>query len=95
MIEKKQRGVSVSLANEHEARLTLAKGQEFRNNWDEKNIYILPKLTRDDALKENQMSKIQRELLDGGVPEEKLSIRNLEPYNNGQANLDIQNFTAH
>ena len=50
MIEKKQRVVSVSLANKHEAKLTVAKSQEFRNISDERNIYILPKLTRDDEL---------------------------------------------
>ena len=33
---------------------------------------MLPALTRDDALKENQMLKKRRELLDGGVPKEKL-----------------------
>ena len=48
----KQRVVLVTLANEHEARITLAKGREFRNN-----IYILPALTKDDSLKANQMQK--------------------------------------
>ena len=44
---------------------------------------MLPALSRDDALKENQMLKKRRELLDGGVPKEKLKILNLELYSDG------------
>ena len=68
---KKPRALLVTLANEHEARITLAKSREFRKNLVERNIHIPPALTRDDALKENQMLKKRRELLDGGVPKEK------------------------
>ena len=53
---------------------------------------MLPALTRDDALKDNKMLKKRRELLDGGVPREKLKIRNLEIYNDGlKVQLDVQN----
>ena len=53
---------------------------------------MLPALSRDDALKENQMLKKRRELLHGGVLKEKLKIRNLELYNNGvKVQLDVQN----
>ena len=53
---------------------------------------MLPALSRDDALKENQMLKKRRELLDGDVPKEKLEIRNLELYNDGvKVQLDVQN----
>ena len=49
-------------------------------------------LSRDDALKEHQMLKKRRELLDGGVPKEKLKIRNLELYNDGvKVQMDVQN----
>ena len=89
---KKPRAVLVTLVNEHETRITLAKSREFRNNLDERNIYMLPALTRDDAQKENQMLKKQRELLDGGVPKEKLKVRNLELYNDGvKVQLVVQN----
>ena len=54
---KKPRAVLVNLANEHETRITLAKSQEFRNSLVERNIYMLPALSRDDALKENRMLK--------------------------------------
>ena len=92
MIEKKPRAVLVTLANEHETRITLTKSRECRNNLVERNIYILPALRRDDALKENQMLKKRTELLDGGVPKEKLKIRNLELYNDGvKVQLDVQN----
>ena len=52
-----------------------------------------PALSRDDALKENQMLKKRRELLDGAaVPKKKLKIRNLELYNDGvKVQLDVQN----
>ena len=57
MIEKKPRAVSVTLANEHKARITLAKSREFRNYLVERNIYTLPAMTSDDALKASQMLK--------------------------------------
>ena len=89
---KKPRPVLVNLAIEHETRITLAKSREFRKNVVERNIYMLQVLTRDDARKENQMLKKRRELLDGGVPKEKLKIRNLELYNDGvKVQLDIHN----
>ena len=93
---EKPRSVLVTLANEHETRITLAKSRKFRNNLVERSIYILPALTRNDALKENKMLKKRRELLDGGVPREKLIIRNLELYNDGvKVQLDKQNASAH
>ena len=80
---KKPRAVLVTLANEHETRITLAESREFRNSLVERKIYMLPALSRDDAMKENQRLKKRRELLDGGEPKEKLKIRNLELYNDG------------
>ena len=50
---KKPRAVIVTLANEHETRITLAKSREFRNSLVERKFYMLPALSRDDALKEN------------------------------------------
>ena len=43
---KKPRAVLVTLANEHEARITLAKSREFRNSLVERKIYILTALTK-------------------------------------------------
>ena len=78
--------------NTKQEMITLAKSREFRNSMVERNIYMLPALSRGEALKENQMLKKRRELLDGGVPKEKLKIRNLELYNDGvKVQLDVQN----
>ena len=71
---KNPRAVLVTLANEHETRITFATSQEFRNSLVERNIYMLPALSRNDALKEYQIFKKRRELLDGDVPKEKLKI---------------------
>ena len=43
---KKARAVLVTLANEHETRIILAKSREFRKNLVERNIYMLSALTR-------------------------------------------------
>ena len=48
-----------------------------------KNVYILPASSNEDAIKENQILKRRRELLDEGIPREKLKIRNLELFNDG------------
>ena len=66
---KKPRPLLVTVANEHQARLILAKSQEHREDLIKQNIYFL--FTR-------------RQLLDQGVPREKLRIRNLELFNNGR-----------
>ena len=46
-------------------------------------MFILPALSKEDALKENLILR-RRELLDQGVPAEKLKISNLELFNKGQ-----------
>ena len=61
---KKPRAVFLTFANEHETRITLAKNRDFRSNLVERNINMQPALMKDDALKENQMLKKRRELLD-------------------------------
>ena len=75
---KKPRTLLVTLPNEHEARLTLAKSHEHREMLKQKAVSKLPALSKEDALKENLILKKRRELLDEGVPAEKLKIRNLE-----------------
>ena len=49
----------------------------------EKEVYLLPALTKESAIKENEILKKRRQLLDEGVPREKLKIRNLELFNDG------------
>ena len=51
--------------------------------WNKK-VFILPGLSNEDALKENLILKIRRELLDQGVLAEKLKICNLELFNEGK-----------
>lgn len=81
---KKPRTLLVTVSNEHEARLILAKSHEYRDKLTEKNLYILPALTKEDAIRENQVLKRRRELLEEGVPREKLKIRNLQLFNDGK-----------
>ena len=80
---KKPRTLLVTVANEHEARLALAKIIEHRKELAKRNIYLLPALSKEDALKENLILKKKRELLTEGVPRDKLKIRNLELFNDG------------
>ena len=80
---KKPRTLLVTVANEHEARLALAKSIEHREELAKRNIYLLPALSKEDALKENLILKKIRELLTEGVPLEKLKIGNLELFNDG------------
>ena len=60
---KNPRAAIVTLANEHEARIIFAVSQEIRKNLVERDVYILQKLTRDDALEKTQMLKKRRECL--------------------------------
>ena len=80
---KKPRALLVTLPNEHEARLTFAKSHEHREMFKQKGVFILPALSKEDALKENLLLKERRELLDDGVPAEKQKTRNLELFNEG------------
>ena len=80
----KPRPLLVTVANEHQARLTLAKSHEHRQDLTKRNIYFLHALPREDAMKENFILKKRRQLLDQGVPREKLRIRNLELFNDGK-----------
>ena len=80
---KKPRTLLVTVANEHEARLALAKSIEHREELAKRNVYLLPALSKEDALKENLILKKRRELLTEGVPRDKLKIRNLELFNDG------------
>ena len=73
---KKPQTLLVTLPNEHEARLTLAKKvRNMGNCWNKKECsYYL--LLKEDALKENLILKKKRELLDEKVFAEKLKMGN-------------------
>ena len=80
---KKPRTLLVTLPNEHEARLTLAESHEHREMLKQKAMFILPALSKEDALKEIIILR-RRELLDQEVSAEELKIRNLELFIKGQ-----------
>ena len=73
----------ITLSSEHEARLVLAKAKEQREALSEMGIYLLPALSKDDAIKENLILKNRRDLLNQGVAGENLKIRNSQPFNDG------------
>ena len=79
----KPKKLLVTVPSEHEARLVLAKSREKREQLVEKEVYLLPALTKESAIKENEILKKRRQLLDEGVPRKKLKIRNLELFNDG------------
>ena len=47
-------------------------------------MFILPTLSKEDAIKENLFRKKRRELLEENVPRNKLKIGNLELFNDGK-----------
>ncbi len=79
----KPRTLMVTLANEHEVRLVLAKSREKREELSEKNSFILPALSKEDSIKENLLLRKRKELIEANVPREKLKSRNLELWNDG------------
>ena len=86
---KKSRTVLVTFNTEHEARLVLAKSFEKRTELKDENIFLMPMLSREDALKENLCLKKRRELINNGIPPDKLKIRNFELFNDGKKVLLI------
>ena len=80
----KPRTLLVTVLNEYDKKLIMAKSVENREVLTEESIYFLPALSKADVIKENQVLKKRRELLDEGVPREKLKIRNFELFNDGK-----------
>ena len=78
----KPRTLLVTLATSHEVRLVLAKSVERRNELKSQNVFISQALSKDEAIKESLCLEKRRELLEEGVPREKLKIRNFELFNN-------------
>ena len=81
---KKPRPLLVTVENEHQARLALAKSHEHSQNLTKRNNYFLAALSREDAMQEYLILKTRRQLLAQGVPREMLRIRNLELFNDGK-----------
>ena len=69
---KKPRPRLITVANEHQAHLPLSKCHGNREHLTKRNIYFLPALSREDAMRENPILKTRRQLLDQGVPREML-----------------------
>ena len=81
---KEPRILLLTRPTEHTARLVLAKTHEKRTVLTEKVVFILPALSKEDAIKENVCLKKQRELLEENVPLDKMKLRNLELFNDGK-----------
>ena len=64
--------------------LLLATARRKRDELSKANLYLLPALSREDAIRENQILKKRRELINNGVEREKLSVRNLELFLDGE-----------
>ena len=77
----------ITLSTEHEARLVLAKSFEKRDELRDEETYLLPALSKENARKENLCLKRRRELLDEGVPKEKIKIRNFELFKDGKKEM--------
>ena len=80
----KQANRSYQLIAEHDARLVLPKSFEKRDELRDQENYLLPALSKEDARKENLCLKRRIELLDEGVPKEKIKFRNFELFNDGK-----------
>ena len=86
---RKSRTVLVTFNTEHEARLVLEKSYERRTELKDENIFLMPMLSREDALKENLCLKKRRELINNGIPPDKPKIRNFELFNDGKKGVLI------
>ena len=80
----KPKTLHVTVRNEYDKKLIMAKSVENRKVLTEESIYFLPALSKADVIKENQVLKKRRELLDEGVPRVKLKTRSFELFNDGK-----------
>ena len=81
---KKPWTLPLTLPNEYDARLVLAKAYEKRTVPTERGVFILPYLSKENAIKENLCLRKRSELREENVPRDKLKIRNLELFNDGK-----------
>ena len=80
---KKPRTFLVTLENPAAVNLVIAKSTEKRDEMKEMNIILKRALSKKDSIKENLCLKPRREMLEEGVPREKLEIRNFEFFHDG------------
>ena len=80
---KKPRTLLVTLENPAAVNLVIAKNTEKRDEMKEMNIFLSRALSKEDSIKENLCLKRRREMLEEGVPREKLEIRNIELFHDG------------
>ena len=83
-IRKKPQTLLQTLPIENDVRLVLAKAHKKGTVPTEKGKFILPALSKENAVKENFCLKKRRELLEGKVPRNKPKFRNLESFNDGE-----------
>ena len=80
----------VTLQSEQEKRMILAIAREKSQSLSQKGVFLLPDLTKNNALIENLVLQKRRELLDKGMPREKHKIKNLELFNDrGKVPIDM------
>ena len=77
------RNVIVTLSNDWDVRIVLAKSAEKRERMKEMGIHILPALSAEDAMRENMCLKKRRELLNNGSTPSQLKIRIFELFQDG------------
>ena len=79
----KPRILLVTVRNEYDKNLIMAKSVENLKNFTNKTIYFLHTLTKADVFKENQLLllKKKRDILEEVFPREKLKIRNFKIFN--------------
>ena len=80
---KKPRKLLVTLENPAAVNLVIAKSTEKRDEMKKMNIFLSRALSKEDSIKENLCLKRRREMLEEGVPREKLKIRKLELFHDG------------
>ena len=77
------RNVIVTLSNDWDVRIVLAKAAENKKRMKEMGIHILPALSSEDARREKMRLKKWRELLNNGITLSQLKIRNFELFQDG------------
>ena len=80
---KKQQILLLTLPTDYDARIVLAKAQETRTVLTENGVFILPALSKEDAIKEN-LCFINEENYLRKCSRNKLNIRKLELFNDGK-----------
>ena len=80
---KKPRTLLVTLEDPAAVNLVIAKSTEKRDEMKEMNTFLSRALCKEDSIKENLCLKRRREMLEEGVPRQKLKIRNLELFHDG------------